>query len=166
MRMFVSLGSNIEPRLNLGRALAELRRRFKVVAVSPVYRTEPVGDPHQPDFWNLAVELESDEPPQKVYGALQFIEALLGRHRDPERPYGPRIVDLDLVFVEGLSGSYGGLELPSALIAKESCVGVPLADLAPELPHPLLKVTLGELARSLMVGTSQHPRVLDVELSE
>jgi 2-amino-4-hydroxy-6-hydroxymethyldihydropteridine diphosphokinase len=166
MRMFVSLGSNIEPLLNLGRALAELRRRFKVVAVSPVYRTEPVGDPNQADFWNLAVELDSDEPPQKVYGALQFIEALLGRHRDPERPYGPRIVDLDLVFVEGLSGSYGGLELPSPLIAKELFVVVPLADLAPGLPHPLLKVSLGELARSLMVGASHPPRVLDVELPE
>jgi 2-amino-4-hydroxy-6-hydroxymethyldihydropteridine diphosphokinase len=166
MRMFVSLGSNIEPRLNLGRALAELRRRFKVVAVSPVYRTEPVGDPHQPDFWNLAAELEADEPPQKIYGALQFIEALLGRHRDPKRPYGPRIVDLDLVFVEGLSGSYGGLELPSVLIAKEPFVAVPLADLAPDLSHPLLKVSLGDLARSLLATTSHPPQLLNVELPE
>ena len=53
MRMFVSLGSNIEPRQNLTRALAELRRRFRVTAVSPVYRTAPVGDANQPDFWNL-----------------------------------------------------------------------------------------------------------------
>jgi 2-amino-4-hydroxy-6-hydroxymethyldihydropteridine diphosphokinase len=166
MRMFISLGSNIEPRLNLGRALAELRRRFKLVAVSPVYRTEPVGDRQQPDFWNLAVELEVDEPPQKVYGALQFIEALLGRQRDPQRPYGPRIVDLDLVFVEGLSGSYGGLELPSALIAKEPFVAVPIADLAPDLLYPGLNVSLGDLARRLVAATSHPPQRLDVELPE
>jgi 2-amino-4-hydroxy-6-hydroxymethyldihydropteridine diphosphokinase len=139
MRMFILLGSNIDPRQSLARALAELRRRFKVTAVSPVYRTAPVGDANQPDFWNLAVELDNDEPPQKVQGALRFIEEILGRHRDAQRPYGPRSVDLDLVLVEGLAGSFGALELPSPLVAKESFVAVPLADLAPALSHDIRK---------------------------
>ena len=166
MRMFILLGSNIEPRQNLARALAELRRRFKVAAVSPVYRTAPVGDAKQPDFWNLAVELDNDEPPQKVQGALRFIEEILGRHRDAQRPYGPRSVDLDLVLVEGLAGSFGALELPSPLVAKESFVAVPLADLAPEFSHPLLKITLGELARALVTKDPDPPRSLAVELTE
>ena len=166
MRMFLSLGSNIEPRENLTRALAELRRRFRVRAISPVYRTAPVGDANQPDFWNLAVEIENDEPPQKVQGALRFIEEILGRHRDPQRPYGPRSVDLDLVLVEGLAGSFGALELPSPLVAKEPFVAVPLADLAPTLPHPVLKITLGELARTLVAKDPHPPRPLAVELTE
>jgi len=166
MRMFLSLGSNIEPRENLTRALAELRRRFRVRAISPVYRTAPVGDANQPDFWNLAVEIENDEPPQKVQGALRFIEEILGRHRDPQRPYGPRSVDLDLVLVEGLAGSFGAVELPSPLVAKEPFVAVPLADLAPTLPHPVLKITLGELARTLVAKDPHPPRPLAVELTE
>jgi 2-amino-4-hydroxy-6-hydroxymethyldihydropteridine diphosphokinase len=166
MRMFVSLGSNIEPRHNLARALAELRRRFRVTAVSPVYRTAPVGDPDQPDFWNLAVEIDNDEPPQKVQGALRFIEEILGRHRDFQRPFGPRSVDLDLVLVEGLSGSFGAVELPSPLVAKESFVAVPLADLAPTLAHPVLKIPLGELARTVLAKDPHPPRPLAVELTE
>jgi 2-amino-4-hydroxy-6-hydroxymethyldihydropteridine diphosphokinase len=166
MRMFISLGSNIEPRQNLARALTELRRRFRVTAVSPVYRTAPVGDPDQPDFWNLAVEMDNDEPPQKVQGALRFIEEILGRHRDLQRPYGPRTVDLDLVLVEGLAGSFGAVELPSPLVAKEPFVAVPLADLAPALPHPVLKISLGELARSLVARNPHPPQLLPVELTE
>lgn len=166
MRMFILLGSNVEPRQNLARALAELRRRFKVTAVSPVYRTAPVGDTNQPDFWNLAVEMDNDEPPQKVQGALRFIEEILGRHRDPQRPFGPRSVDLDLVLVEGLAGSFGALELPSPLVAKEPFVAVPLADLAPKLSHPFLKITLGELARALVTNDPHPPRSLAVELTE
>jgi 2-amino-4-hydroxy-6-hydroxymethyldihydropteridine diphosphokinase len=166
MRMFVSLGSNIEPRQNLSRALTELRRRFRVTAVSPVYRTIPVGDANQPDFWNLAVEIDDDEPPQKVQGALRFIEEILGRHRDAQRPFGPRTVDLDLVLVEGLTGSFGAVELPSPLVAREPFVAVPLADLAPTLPHPVLKIMLADLARSLVAKERQAPQPLPVELTE
>jgi 2-amino-4-hydroxy-6-hydroxymethyldihydropteridine diphosphokinase len=166
MRMFVSLGSNIEPRQNLTRALVELRRRFRVTAVSPVYRTFPVGDTNQADFWNLVAEIENDEPPQKVQGALRFIEEILGRHRDFQRPFGPRSVDLDLVLVEGLSGSFGAVELPSPLVAKESFVAVPLADLAPTLAHPVLKIPLGELARTVLAKDPHPPRPLAVELTE
>ncbi len=161
MRMFVSLGSNVEPRSNLRRALAELRRRFTVTAVSPAYLTAPVGDRDQPDFWNLAVELDCSEPPHKVHAVLRYIEALLGRRRDPDRPFGPRTVDLDLVLVEGLSGSFGGLDLPSPLVAKEPFVTVPLADLAPEVVHPMLQVSVGALARSLLAAAPQPPRRLD-----
>jgi 2-amino-4-hydroxy-6-hydroxymethyldihydropteridine diphosphokinase len=164
MRMFVSLGSNVEPSRHLGLALAELRRRFTVAAVSPVYRTAPVGDPDQPDFLNLAVELASEEPPQKVQAALRYIEALLGRRRDPERPSGPRTVDLDLVLVEGLRGTFGNLDLPSPLVAKEPFVAVPLADLAPDLLHPVVSVPLGELARSLVAAAVHPPRRVDAEL--
>jgi len=166
MRMFVSLGSNIEPRQNLTRALVELRRRFRVTAVSPVYLTAPVGDTNQADFWNLIVEIENDEPPQKVQGALRFIEEILGRHRDLQRPFGPRSVDLDLVLVEGLAGGFGAVELPSPLVAKEPFVAVPLADLAPTLAHPVLKISLGELARTLVAKDSHPPRPLAVELTE
>jgi 2-amino-4-hydroxy-6-hydroxymethyldihydropteridine diphosphokinase len=166
MRVFVSLGSNIEPRRNLVLALGELRRRFVVPAVSPVYLTAPVGDVEQPDFWNLVAELETDREPEVVQSELREIEDLLGRTRDPRRPYGPRTVDLDLVLAPGRTGLFGTLELPSPLLARSSFLAVPLADLAPDESHPLLGVPMKELARSLAAADRRPPRPLGVELAE
>lgn len=147
-RVFLSLGSNIEPEKNVVRALEELRRRFTVVAVSPVYRTAPVGDPDQPDFLNLAVELACDEDPEVVHEALRGIEALLGRRRDPQRPLGPRTMDLDLVLADGLIGTFGTLKLPSPQLSREAFVAVPVADLAPNLRHPETGLSLAETAQA------------------
>jgi len=165
MRMFVCLGSNIEPRRNLARALEELRHRFAVTAVSRVYRTAPVGDPDQPDFWNLAAELQCDLRPEDVQAQLREIEALLGRARIPGRPYGPRTADLDLVLVAGLVGRFGALVLPSPLVEREAFVAVPLAELAHDLPHPVVRATLGELAQATAAGAPRPPVPLAVELA-
>lgn len=165
MRMFVSLGSNVDPQQNLGRAIAELRRRFPVAATSSVYRTTPVGDPDQPDFWNLAAELECDLAPDEVQRQLRTIENLLGRRRDPQRPYGPRTVDLDLVLVPGLVGRFGTLELPSPLVEREAFVAVPLAEIAPDVMHPVLLTPLKGLARAAAERSSPPPKALAVELT-
>jgi 2-amino-4-hydroxy-6-hydroxymethyldihydropteridine diphosphokinase len=164
MRMFVSLGSNIQPRHYLARAVAELRGRFHLVAVSPVYRTKPAGDPDQPDFFNLAVELESELPPEQVHAALRAIEDLLGRQRDPNRPYGPRTADLDLVLIPGVVGRFGSLELPSPQLAREPFVAVPVADLAADLAHPVLGLTLGEVARVALATAATPPQPIELEL--
>jgi 2-amino-4-hydroxy-6-hydroxymethyldihydropteridine diphosphokinase len=166
MRVFLSLGSNIEPRRNLAKALAELKRRFEVLALSPVYLTAPVGDVDQPDFWNTVAELESDLEPEEIQRQLREIEQLFGRTRDPLRPYGPRTVDLDLVLVDGRTGRFGALELPSPLLARHSFLAVPLADLAPDLPHPVLGVPMKELARELTGANHRPPQPLGVELAE
>ena len=164
MRMFVSLGSNIRPRHHLPLAVAELRRRFQVVAVSPAYRTAPVGDEDQADFLNLAVELASDLTPERAQAALHDIEQILGRERDATRRFGPRTIDLDLVLVAGTVGRFGSLELPSPLLAREPFVAVPVADLAPELVHPVLGVSLSEVARAALAGSATPPEPIEMEL--
>ena len=165
MRVFLSIGSNVEPRKNLALALTELGRRFELVAVSPVYRTAPVGDADQPDFWNLAAELATDEPPPMVHRELRAIEDALGRKRDPSRPFGPRTVDIDLVLAGTLTGRFGDLELPSGLVEKEAFVAVPLADIAPDFPHPVLGATIGELARAAVASTARPPEPVATELA-
>ncbi len=162
--MFVLLGSNIEPSAHLERALGELRTRFEVSAVSPVYRTAPVGDSDQPDFWNVAVELRDDRDPAEVQRVLHAIEDLLGRRRDPARPSGPRTADLDLVFVEGAAGRFADLDLPSPLLERHAFVAVPVADLAPRLVHPLLGVPLATLAARTVAQAGAPPQRLAVEL--
>jgi 2-amino-4-hydroxy-6-hydroxymethyldihydropteridine diphosphokinase len=164
-RAFILLGSNIAPRDSLARATAALLDRFHVVARSPVYLTAPVGDREQDDFWNLAVEVESDGDPESLQAELHAIEDRLGRQRDPARPNGPRTVDLDLVFVEGLYGRFGGLELPSPLLAHEAFAAVPLADLAGDLRHPSLGIDLAELARRNAAAAARPPRRLAVEVA-
>jgi 2-amino-4-hydroxy-6-hydroxymethyldihydropteridine diphosphokinase len=144
MRMFLSIGSNVEPRKN---------------------RTAPVGDADQPDFWNLAAELATDEPPLRVHLELRAIEDALGRRRNPARPFGPRTVDLDLVLAGGLTGRFGDLELPSGLVQREAFVAVPLADIAPEFLHPLLGTTIAELARAALAVAARRPEPLAVELA-
>lgn len=156
-RVFLSLGSNIEPRTNVLRAIEELRRLYTVVAVSPVYRTAPVGDAAQPDFWNLAVEIACDEAPEVVHEALRGIEERLGRRRDPNRPFGPRTMDLDLVHVDGLTGVFGPLTLPSPQLALEAFVAVPVADLAGDLIHPETGLSLAETARAALKSGTPAP---------
>lgn len=164
MRMFVSLGSNVDPELNIGRAVAELRRRLTVLALSRVYRTAPVGDTDQPDFWNLAAEIQSELAPEEVQAQLRAIEEELGRRRDPLRPLGPRSADLDLVLVEGVVGRFGTLELPSPLLAREAFVAVPVAELAPGLSHPTVGTDLREIAQAAVERSDRPPEPIEVEL--
>ena len=160
--MVVLFGSNIEPRTNLRRALAELCARFAVTAVSPAYLTAPVGDTEQPDFVNAAVAIETDEEIDLVQSTLAEIEAALGRSRDPGRPSGPRTADLDLVLAGDTVGRFGRLALPSPLLEREAFVAVPVADLDPGTRHPVSGESLGELAARL-VATGVAPRRLEEE---
>ncbi len=161
-RAFVLFGANVEPERHLLRALALLRARFEVKATSPVFRTAPVGDVDQADFLNVAVELRTTDPPELVQARLHEIEELLGRRRDPSRPLGPRTADLDLVLVEGVHGRFGTLELPAPSLADQAFALVPLAALAPDLPHPTLGVPLAELARRAAASLPRSPEPVEV----
>lgn len=163
-RAYVLLGSNIQPELNVRRALRELRRRFLVVAVSPVFETEPVGDPHQPRFWNLAVELQVEPDPLAIHASLRDIEHCLGRRRDPGRPFGPRSIDLDLILLEGFAGTFGQLILPAPQLHREAFVAVPVAALAPDLVVPELGRPLRDIARLTLGSVEHQPVRLPIEV--
>lgn len=160
MRAVVLFGANIDPRVNLARAIAELRSRFRVVAVSPAFLTAPIGDTEQPDFVNAAVALECDAGVEAIQAALAEIEAALGRRRDPLRPSGPRTVDLDLILVGDAVGRFGKVELPAPLLEREAFVAVPVAALDPTARHPVSGERLGELAARL-AARGAAPRRLE-----
>jgi 2-amino-4-hydroxy-6-hydroxymethyldihydropteridine diphosphokinase len=155
-RCLVSVGSNIQPDRHVPRALDLLRRRFGALQVSTIYVTTPVGDTAQPDFWNLAVSFDTDLTPEAVSAELHDVEERLGRRRDASRPWGPRSIDLDLVMLGDLVGRFAGVELPSPQLARHAFVAVPVAELAPDGRHPVLGVSLAELARRAL-ETCDHP---------
>ncbi len=100
-RAFIGLGSNLgDRRAHLGGAVAGLRRGGDVVAVSPLYETEPVGGPAgQGPYLNLVVELATADSPRRLLERCQELEAAAGRVR-LER-WGPRTLDADVLYVEG-----------------------------------------------------------------
>jgi 2-amino-4-hydroxy-6-hydroxymethyldihydropteridine diphosphokinase len=144
-RVYLSLGSNIEPEKNLRAALAELRAKFGDIAVSPAYRFAAMGF-EGPDFVNLAVGLDTDLEPVALNDWLHALEDRHGRRRDVPR-FSSRTLDADIVLYgdQVLSGE-GNLQIPRPEL-KHAFVLKPLTDIAADVVHPALRKTLLELWR-------------------
>lgn len=144
----IALGSNIEPRENLPRALERLRRLLTLTAVSPVYETAPVGSGAAPVFLNAAVRSATHRSPGDLkWQLLRPIETELGRVRTGDRN-APRTLDLDLVLYGGLvlRDPEQGLTLPDPDLLLHAHLALPAADVAGELRHPVTGKTLAEIA--------------------
>jgi 2-amino-4-hydroxy-6-hydroxymethyldihydropteridine diphosphokinase len=135
MRAVVGLGANLGDRLAAMRAaVQELGRSTRVLATSPVYETEPVG-PAQPRFLNAAALLAWEGSPEELLRELLDVEARLGRVRGGER-WGPRSIDLDLLWVEGVAVDGAQLTVPHARLRERAFALVPLLDVAPDARDP------------------------------
>lgn len=94
-RVFVGIGSNIDPERNLREAARILREHWPGIQFSSVYRTAPREINEQPDFLNAVAVFETEETPEKVFAVLQEIEHVLGK--SPPFRFGPRSIDLDFL---------------------------------------------------------------------
>lgn len=141
--VYLGLGSNIDPGRHLPAGIAALRDAFGEVALSPVYRTKAVGF-EGGDFLNLAARVETVMSPRELKTWLSALEEAHGRRRNLPK-YSDRTLDIDiLLYDDRVSEPGGGVELPRREILKYAHVLKPLADLAPELPHPLTGRTIAE----------------------
>ena len=143
--VYVAAGSNIEPQRRLRTALATLQQLYAPVRVSPAYRNHAVGFSGE-DFINLVVGFQTDQSPAQVREQLQAIETVCGRTANAPR-WAPRSMDLDSLLYGSLSSQQPGLILPRPDLVRQAYMLKPLADLAPELVHPTLGRTIGELWR-------------------
>jgi len=154
-RAFISIGSNIDPETNVRNALLRLARAVRVAAVSTVSRTEPVGPPGQPPFYNCVAEIETDAAPRDLkFVVLRRIESELGRTRSSDK-FAARTIDLDLILYDDLVMTTDDLTLPDPDIVRRPFLAIPLAELAPGLVLPGSGLQIKEVAASLTPNTME-----------
>ena len=151
-RAFLGLGSNIADRQrHLTDAIESLTG---VVAVSPLYETDPIGGPQQDAFLNVVVELASTLTPRQLLGVAHRLESAAGRVRAEQ--WGPRTLDVDVLLVGDLHVDEPDLVVPHPRMWQRRFVLAPLADLAPELvPEHLLATAEGRVS---VIGPLDLPR--------
>ncbi len=141
---FLSLGSNLgDSAAFLRNAVKLLNEAGEVTRVSPVFRTAAWGKTDQPDFLNIAVEVQATLGPAALMERLLGIEQQLGRVRAEK--WGPRLIDIDLLFYGDAAVELPGLHVPHPELHKRKFVLAPLQAIAPDLVHPLLKKTISQL---------------------
>ena len=144
--VFLGLGSNMgDRRGNLDRALALLEEReaCRVVRVSTFRETAAWGEEEQPAFMNAAAEVETELDAFELLAALKGIEREMGRR--PEKRWGPRLIDVDILLFGEEVIATADLEVPHRHLHERTFALEPLAEIAPLAVHPVLGKTMSEL---------------------
>jgi 2-amino-4-hydroxy-6-hydroxymethyldihydropteridine diphosphokinase len=143
----IGLGANLgNPEAALRQAVVELAAVGLLQSVSGVYRTTPVGGPPQPDFINAAVRLEFVGSPEQLLGEALRIERLAGRER--RERWGPRILDLDILWIAGTAVARPGLVVPHPRLRERAFALRPLLDVAPDAVDPVDGTAYAEVLRA------------------
>ena len=152
VEVYLGLGSNIGNRQdNLNKGLELLSQRSQVGQVSSVYDTEPVGNTEQPRFLNLVCQIYTRLAPMELLTIAKGIESKLGRTLSESN--APRPLDIDILFYGDQVIESPKLVIPHPRLVERAFVLVPLAEIAPELVHPVSGKTIKKLREGLKKGT-------------
>ena len=157
-RVFIGIGSNEGDRLaTISQAVQRLgsHHGIQVVRMAMIYETEPVGVTDQPDFLNTVVEVETTFSPHGLLTITKSLERDLGRLPSSQR-WGPRPIDLDLLLYDDLVIQDPDLTIPHPQMHQRRFVLEPLAQLAPELVHPVLGHPIEALLATLVEEVSSR----------
>jgi len=148
--VFIGLGSNLgDRRANIADALERIRKLpdTRIVKESSLYESEPHGDA-KTWFVNGVIEIETDLTPDNLLKKLKVVESAMGRKRVKGKRWGSRIIDLDVLFFGSLVLRKRMLKVPHPEVQNRRFVLLPLSELAPQLIHPVLQVTVSDLLAS------------------
>jgi 2-amino-4-hydroxy-6-hydroxymethyldihydropteridine diphosphokinase len=149
--VYLSLGSNLGNReVHLQEAQCRLGAVGRVAAVSSFYETEPVELTEQPWFLNCAVALETDLTPSELIVAILGIEEAMGRRRVQKK--GPRVIDIDILLFGDSVLNSAELTVPHPAMHERRFVLEPLAEIAPNVRHPVFNETIRQLRDALVPG--------------
>jgi 2-amino-4-hydroxy-6-hydroxymethyldihydropteridine diphosphokinase len=143
---YIGFGSNINDRLTFIRKAAneiEQHNNCKIIKFSSVYETKPFGETDQPDFLNAVAKTTTSLPVLELFRFLKDIEKKLGRKETYK--WGPREIDLDLLFYNDIVFSDENLTVPHPGIPQRDFVLIPLIEIEPALFHPVLKQKISDI---------------------
>ena len=155
--VYLGLGSNIDALANIASGLEALRNTFAEMTLSPAYRTRAVGFEGN-DFINLVVRIETDMKPLDLKELLHALEDRHGRARDVPK-FSDRTLDIDILLYDDLYLLSPELDIPRDEILTAAHVLKPLADLAPDLLHPVARKTMGDLWLACPQQTAQLTQI-------
>ncbi|GFE81221.1 2-amino-4-hydroxy-6-hydroxymethyldihydropteridine diphosphokinase [Steroidobacter agaridevorans] len=156
--VYVAAGSNVEPEKHLSVALRALAAAYGPMTLSPAYKNKAVGF-EGADFINLVVGFNTEDSVAEVRRQLQKIEAACDRPPDAPK-WAPRTMDLDILLFGDLVSNQPGLVIPRPDLVKRPYMLKPMADIAPDVRHPMLDKTMRELWESFQGGEHAMVEVL------
>lgn len=157
-RAYLSLGSNIgDRRANLRDAIERLSSLGTVAAVSSFYETEPVEVTSQPWFLNCVIALDTQNTAEQLLQEILAVEQQMGRRRGLDK--GPRNIDIDILLFGDAVISLPNLDIPHPAMHRRRFVLIPLAEIAPEAQHPVLRKSLQRLLEELPKGEQEVRKV-------